>query len=219
MNGKEIVPSFGKAGRHSHGYAFAALILKGGYEESGDAGRFDVREGDVILHERFEAHCNRGSPFGAVILHIMLPGDSEFQSGAGQLADPDLIAREAERNPASAAVLLLQTTAMKQAQFRDWPEQLAAELSRNTALNLTAWSNEQGIAPWTVSRGFESVFGVSPSAFRAAARARRAWQAIRTSREPLVDIAARLGFADQAHMTRSVRCLTGRAPRAWRACK
>jgi AraC-like DNA-binding protein len=219
MNGREVVPCFGNAGRHSHGYAFAALVLKGGYEESGDSGRFDVREGDVILHERFEAHCNRGSPLGAVILHIALPADSEFQSGAGQLADPDSIAREAECNPASAAVLLLQITQMKQPRFRDWPERLAAELSRNTALNLTAWSHEQGIAPWTVSRGFESVFGVSPSAFRAAARARRAWQAIRTSGEPLVDIAARLGFADQAHMTRSVRYLTGSAPRAWRNSK
>jgi AraC-like DNA-binding protein len=219
MNGTELVPSFGNAGRHTHGYAFASLVLKGGYEESGDAGRFDVREGDVILHERFEAHCNRGSPLGAVILHVALPTDADFQSGAGQLADPDLIARVVERSPSEAAALLLQTTQMKQPQFRDWPEQLAAELSRNASLNLTAWSNEQGIAPWTLSRGFESVFAVSPSAFRAIARARRAWKAIRTTGEPLVDIATRLGFADQAHMTRSVKCLTGNVPRVWRSCK
>jgi AraC-like DNA-binding protein len=29
-------------------------------------------------------------------------------------------------------------------------------------------------------------------------------------------IAAHLGFADQSHMTRSVRWLTGMAPQAWR---
>lgn len=219
MNGTEVVPSLGYAGRHSHSYAFAALVLKGGYEESGDAGRFEVRAGDVILHDRFEAHCNRGSTFGAVILHLALPTDAEFPSGAGQIADPDLIAREAERRPASAAALLLRTTQMKAPHFRDWPEQLAAELAHNTSLNLTAWSNERGIAPWTLSRGFESVFGVSPSGFRAVARARRAWKAIRASGEPLVDIATRLGFADQAHMTRSVRQLTGNAPRDWRTCK
>jgi AraC-like DNA-binding protein len=219
MNGKEIVPSLGNAGRHAHGYAFASLVLKGGYEESGDAGRFDVRAGDVILHERFEAHCNRGSPSGAVILHVTLPSDAEFQPGAGQLADPDLVARLLERSPASAAALLLQTARMKPPQFRDWPEQLAAELTHDTCLNLTAWCNERGIAPWTLSRGFESVFDVSPSAFRAVARARRAWKAIRTTGEPLIDIATRLGFADQAHMTRSVKYLTGNVPRAWRTCK
>lgn len=216
MNGEEVVPSFLKIGRHTHGTAFAALVLKGGYEESGDAGRFEVREGDVILHARFEAHCNRGSAFGAVILHIDLPAGADFRSGMGRLTDPDSIVRMAERNSPKAALLLLQTAQMQQPKIRDWPEQLAAELSRNTSLNLTAWSNAQGIAPWTVSRGFESVFGVSPSAFRAAARARRAWKAIRTTGEPLVDIAARLGFADQAHMTRSVKNLTGDAPRAWR---
>jgi AraC-like DNA-binding protein len=219
MNGKEVVPSFGNAGRHTHGYAFASLVLKGGYEESGDAGRFDVREGDVILHERFEAHCNRGSPLGAVILHIDFPTDAEFRAGAGQLADPDSIARVVEHSPSEAVALLLHATQMKQAQFRDWPEQLAAELSRDPFLSLTAWGNQQRIAPWTLSRGFESIFGISPSAFRAAARARRAWKAIRTTDEPLVDIATRLGFADQAHMTRSVRYLTGTVPRAWRSCK
>jgi AraC-like DNA-binding protein len=219
MHGKEIVAPFGNASRHTHGNAFASLVLKGGYEESGDAGRFDVREGDVIFHERFAAHCNRGSASGAVILHIALPSDADFQSGAAQLADPDLIARVVERNPITAAALLLQTAQMKQPQIRDWPEQLAAQLTHDSSLNLTAWGNERGIAPWTVSRGFESVFGVSPSVFRAAARARCAWQAIRATGEPLVDIAARLGFADQAHMTRAVKCLTGRVPRAWRTCK
>ena len=178
-----------------------------------------MREGDVIFHERFEAHCNRGSPSWAVILHVILPSDAEFQSGAGQLADPDLIARLLERSPTGAAAHLLQTARMKTPQFRDWPEQLAAELTHDSSLNLTAWSNERGIAPWTLSRGFESVFDLSPSAFRAVARARRAWKAIRTTGEPLIDIATRLGFADQAHMTRAVKCLTGNVPRAWRACK
>jgi hypothetical protein len=42
-----------------------------------------------FLHERFEAHCNRGSRSGAVILHIALPGDTDFVSGVGRLADPE----------------------------------------------------------------------------------------------------------------------------------
>ena len=216
--GQEVVPSRRVQDRHTHSYAFAALVLKGGYQESGDSGRLVVREGDVIFHERFEAHCNRGSASGASILHLPLP-DAGFRAGAGQAEDPDLIARAAERNPSEAAALLLKTTQMSQPQFGDWPDQLAAKLTQDTSLNLTAWSDELGIAAWTVTRGFESIFGVSPSAFRAAARARGAWKAIRTTGEPLVCIASRLGFADQAHMTRSVKSLTGMVPRAWRTCK
>jgi AraC-like DNA-binding protein len=36
------------------------------------------------------------------------------------------------------------------------------------------------------------------------------------SKEPLAKIATDLDFADQAHMTRSVKQLTGTAPQAWR---
>ena len=35
--------------------------------------------------------------------------------------------------------------------------------------------------------------------------------------EPLAKIAAHLGFADQSHMTRSVKQTTGMNPLAWRA--
>ncbi|MDC0716159.1 helix-turn-helix domain-containing protein [Nannocystis bainbridge] len=34
--------------------------------------------------------------------------------------------------------------------------------------------------------------------------------------EPLATIAATAGFADQAHMTRDIRALTGRTPGEWR---
>jgi len=47
--------------------------------------------------------------------------------------------------------------------------------------------------------------------------ARAAWGRIAETRAPLADIAYDLGFADQAHMTRAVRWLTGAAPAAWRA--
>ena len=72
--------------------------------------------------------------------------------------------------------------------------------------------------PWAISRGFEQVFGVSPSAFRARARARLAWSAIRDGDEPLAQLAVRLGFADQSHKTRGVKAATGLTPQQWR-CK
>lgn len=203
--------------RHMHGRAYAALVVAGGYEEAGDAGRFEVRPGDAVLHERFEAHLDRIFSSGAVVINIVLPDDARFRPGPARTADPDSIVRIAEKSEGEAALLLLRTVEMKGQESRDWPDELAAELTHNPALNLTLWSAIKDIAPWTLSRGFSHVFGISPSAFRARARARRAWKAIRTTREPLAGLAARLGFADQAHMTRSVKRLTGRPPQAWRA--
>jgi len=64
--------------------------------------------------------------------------------------------------------------------------------------------------------GLYAVFGISPAAFRARTRARQAWNVIAASEEPLAAIAADLGFADQSHMTRSVKQLTGMAPQMCR---
>lgn len=212
---RQMIPA-SEMRRHMHGRAYAALVAAGGYEEAGDAGRFEVHTGDVILHERFEAHLDRILSSGAIVINIALPDDAQFQPGSGRISDPDSIARVAEKNEAEAAMLLIQTIEMKVQKSRDWPDELAVELTSHPTLDLTLWSNIKDIAPWTISRGFSRGFGISPSGFRACARARQAWKAIRTTSEPLADLAARLGFSDQAHMTRAVKRLTGRPPQAWR---
>jgi AraC-like DNA-binding protein len=74
-----------------------------------------------------------------------------------------------------------------------------------------------GLAPETISRGFGRVFGTTAASFRAEARARRAFEQIVRTNAPLVDIAANSGFADQAHMTRAVRALTGAPANSWRS--
>lgn len=78
---------------HSHDAAYAAVVLAGGYEEAGDHGRFQVAAGDVVLHDRFEAHLDRFSALGAVVLNLRLPAGSSFAPGVAKIADPDFILR------------------------------------------------------------------------------------------------------------------------------
>jgi AraC-like DNA-binding protein len=203
--------------RHIHEHAYAALVLSGGYEEAGDLGRFQVQAGDIVLHECFEAHLDRFSASGAKILNIDLPVNRSLRSGLGSVADPDLIVLAAEKSAEEAAALIVSLTEPKVPGCSDWPDELAATLTKNPAMRLARWCEMRGISPWSVSRGFAQVFGIAPSSFRARMRARRAWKAIYTTNEPLARIAADLGFSDQAHMTRSVRSLTGCAPRGWRS--
>lgn len=213
--------------RHCHSKAYAALVLSGGYEEAGDLGRLQVQAGTVIVHDRFEAHLNRFSASGAEVLNFSLPTGRYFSPGVFKIENPDAIVRKAETDPCEAAHFLLSilfsTRAVKSLHAQnccaDWPDELAAALIEDSSLRLSAWSAEKKLAPWKVSRGFAQVFGISPEAFRARARARRACRAIQTTELPLSEIAAHLGFADQPHMTRSVKQLTGMAPRAWRECK
>jgi AraC-like DNA-binding protein len=185
--GRESRPSGERVPRHRHARGYAAVVLAGGYEEAGERARMRVGPGDVILHGAFEAHLNRIAAAGAEILNIELPDCIEPCTVFATLLDPDALVRAAELDTAVAAQRLLQ---MLQPAHR--------------------------LSPATLSRGFYQVYGVSPSAFRAQIRGRHAWRRIVSGAQWLAGLATELGFADQAHMTRAVRSLTGRPPGAWR---
>lgn len=204
-------------GRHGHQEAYAAVVLSGGYEEAGDLGRLRVAAGDVVLHEGFEAHLDRFVSSGTVVLNLRLRMAGAFTPGLARISDPDLIVRTAEKDRAEATSLLLATATRQRSTSIDWPDELAAALIENPSNILSRWGMRNGLAPWTLSRGFVQVFGISPEAFRARARARQARMSIETTAAPLARIAAGLGFSDQSHMTRDVKQLTGMAPKALRA--
>jgi AraC-like DNA-binding protein len=73
-----------------------------------------------------------------------------------------------------------------------------------------------GVSPYRLSRAFPREFGVTLTAYRNRVRVGRALERLQADTSRLADIAAELGFADQAHMTRVVRAHLGHTPRALR---
>ena len=203
----------GRIERHRHTHAYAALVLSGGYCETGDRGRFEARPGQVLIHGAWESHMNAVSPGGARVLNLPLPGEIDFD--AGLIADPDAVARAAERDPAEAAALLVQRATPIAVAPSDWPDALARALRDDPDLSLSRWASGMGLAAATISRGFARVFGTSPRCYRAEQRALKAIRSL-DGREPLAGLAAELGFVDQAHMTRAVVSLTGLTPGRFR---
>jgi AraC-like DNA-binding protein len=200
--------------RHRHAQAYAALVLRGGYEECGSRGRFRVGPGDVLLHGAFDAHLDRFDASGTEILNLPIPDSAPF--ACGRVADPDAIAKIAQTDPAAASAHLCRQAIAARPVARDWPDLLAADLLDDPNLRLDAWALAHNLAAETVSRGFGRLFALTPAAFRAEARARRALTQIVRSALPLAAIAAMTGFADQAHMTRAIGALTGASPQFWR---
>jgi AraC-like DNA-binding protein len=202
--------------RHSHKEPYAALVLSGGYEEAGDYGRFHVKAGCVVFHDRFDAHSNRFSNPEVAILNLRLQETCSYTPGIAYVPDPDAVVQTAEKNRIEAVELLLTMATNRKLACADWPDELAAALIRHPALKLSEWAQMKMLAPWTVSRGFVQVFGITPEAFRLRVRTRHAWKLLENTEQPLAQIAAHSGFSDQSHMTRSVRQLTGAAPHLWR---
>ena len=203
-------------GWHIHRDAYAAVVLAGSYEEAGDNGRFKVQAGDVVFHDHFDGHLNRFPRSGAVVLNLSLNASDSFVSGVAQTADIDSVVRTARRSKQDATALLIEISQQKGCAALDWPDLLAADLKRTPSLRLGDWADRNGLAPRSVSRGFFQVFGISPEAFRLRCRTRKACNAIARQRQSLSDIAAACGFADQSHMTRSIRSMTGLRPEQWK---
>ena len=199
--------------RHRHVEPYAALILSGGYEESGSFGRYRVQAGQVLLHRMFDAHVDHFHLSGACVLNLRLDEEPDF--ALGSVPDPDAIARLAEEDPGAATAILKQQLQPLESPAGDWPDQLARDLLENPGCRLDAWAEQHGLVPETLSRGFRKVFATSPAGFRVEARTRDALARIARGVAPLAVVAAEGGFADQAHMTRAVRALTGQPPGYW----
>jgi AraC family transcriptional regulator len=66
------------------------------------------------------------------------------------------------------------------------------------------------------SRAFKHSIGLSPMEYVVVRRVERAKAMIRSTREPLAEVALACGFADQAHLNRRFRDIVGISPGRWR---
>jgi len=201
--------------RHCHREPFAAVVLAGGYDEAGDTGRHRVSAGDVILHRAFESHLDLFHRPGAEVLVLPLAHDWNGPT-IGKVADADAVARSAEKDVREALEVFISGVTTRPVELHDWPDALAQALRADPSLSLESWAEKQGLHPGSLGRGFASVFGISAAGYRLTQRARRAIALLMGKAMPLSQVAAECGFADQSHMTRSVRLLTGLSPASLR---
>ncbi len=213
--GLETFPRGSAPPRHCHLEGYASVVLAGSFVEAGFGGRVKVGPGDVLFHGRFDCHANSSSCSRAVQI-LCLPWMDDWVEGHFCITDPDFLARLAERDLRESMAALAENLQVPKAPLQHWTGRLASALQSTPSLSLSRWAGELGMRPEALSRGFHREFGVSPKQFRLEARARRAWIEILRSPRTLTTIAQDLGFSDLAHLSRSVRALTGLPPSAWR---
>jgi AraC-like DNA-binding protein len=172
---------------------------------------------------------------GSLIDHAAGAGDQPlFTSPALDLAHRMLLARArqgtdgfelAERATALAGGLLLALApdraspaapgaVTRGGRLADQARQLLAE---RTELRLDELAQAAGVSAYHLSRTFRRVTGLTLSRYRTRLRLRRAMQRLAAGDHDLAGLAAELGFADQAHLTRALRAETGTTPAALRA--
>ena len=120
--------------------------------------------------------------------------------------------QESPANAASAA-------GVRQSGLARWKSRAAIEyINANLAskLSLAEIAKVVCLSNSYFSRAFKISHGVSPWSYIIMARLERANRMIRTTREPLSQIASACGFADQAHLCKAFRRWVGVSPGIWR---
>lgn len=205
--------------RHRHLRAYATIVVSGIFEESGYSGRVRAAAGDVLIHPDLDAHANHRVT--STVKLIRLPWRDRDGIGVRRHLDGlDELVRVAEKDVHEASARLVAALAGElpdcPGNRNDWPDLLAADLAHDPSLALGRWADHHGLARASVSRGFAKAYGIAPEVFRAELKTKAAWLRITRESEGFGAIAADAGFADQAHMSRWVRRLTGATPMSWR---
>lgn len=200
---------------HAHRGGYAAIVLGGSYIEAGDGGRRRVEPGDVVIHKPFSAHEDRVSHRDVEVVNLPLPVSGALSLESGKIGDPEGLLRDIG-DDRSAIVPLLARRIERTAGEEDLADLLAATLDQAQQMSLAEWADGQGVSSRTVTRHFTALYGIAPAHYRMRSRTLAAWRDIVRNTGSLAHVAHDRGFADQAHMSRAVRALTGHSPSIWR---
>jgi AraC-like DNA-binding protein len=123
-----------------------------------------------------------------------------------------------------AAAILIGSLSLAESRAQSHPRSsvdLAARVKRllmeqdGPADSIGELAGKVGASRFRLIRAFKTAFGETPEGFRRQLRVQRA-RSLLPGSEALASIAARAGFADQSHMTREFRRVTGLTPGAYR---
>ena len=218
------------AHRHADEYVWC-LVLDGALEEVSGRYRTEASAGSFLVRPPDCVHANRFSSAPGLCLNLFpsrawlsahdlgLIGDTYIhQRAKSLLAIGREIVGELSESDSRAALaiegLLLEAltrTARIDRFERDgrapWLAAALDEIEANPAgeLKLADLAHHCGVSTGHLARSFRATFGKSLGEFVRGRRLERTAEIIRASKRPLAEVAAAVGFCDQAHFSRAFR--------------
>jgi AraC-like DNA-binding protein len=150
-----------------------------------------------LAMRRLTAQARHADPGGSLAEHVV-----RFASAVLARRLPE---RVASGRPGTAAA---RRRAVSQAK---------AALAADPRLGLVALGRVTGCSPHHLSRVFTQLTGLTVSQYQNRLRVSLALERVAEGERDLAALAGDLGFADHAHLTRTVRAATGRTPSSLRA--
>ena len=228
--------------RHTHAQAYFSLLCEGGYTEWLGRDEFEYARHSVHFHPPGVIHRDAIAPGGASFLIVEI-GDTLFRRAldlgpiaasrqdlrGGELSQLARRLERERRDPARRSPLVIEGLVLEMLGLvagsrradTGRPRWLAAVIERlhagyATRLTLQDLAEGAGVHPQRLSRTFHRHTRMSIGEYVQQLRVRSAESRLGDLDRTLAEIALEAGFADQSHMTRVFRRVTGRTPGAVR---
>jgi AraC family transcriptional regulator len=233
--------------RHSHERAYFGLLLRGGYTETYDGSRRECGPASLVFHPGHETHAEQFCGAGGRLFRVevgpgrleqirthsrVLEGPAHFRGGclsvlAGRLYREFGVADELSPLAIEGLVLELLAGASRDlwspgpGEVPRWLGQARDLLHARFAerLDVEGVARTVGVHPVHLARVFRRHYRRTPGDYVRRLRVEHACRLLSGSDAPLAEVALAAGFADQSHLTRTFRRLTGTTPAAFRAVR
>jgi AraC family transcriptional regulator len=229
------VPGSTRFRKHEHDHAHICVVLDGGFVEREKSGWRDVSPGTVRVSGAAR-HDIDFSPDGATCLvmefeaPILLPDSPRFFENDSRLMGIARGIQRATSNTDPANRILtddLTTEFIAQVSRRlqgkpghppPWLERIREMIhDTNGTPSVDSLAKHAGVHRVHLARTFSEHYGVSVTRYTRSVRIRSALSLLATTGHKLSRIAVDSGYADQSHLTREVRAMTGTTPAALRS--
>jgi len=224
---------------HAHTRPYFCYVSAGGFREVGIGGSYVASRGTLVFHPATETHSDEFGVSGGRCFNI------EISDDLGLAREPGVIRGRAVRyaaelyremrawDAASAVVAEGLTRALVARVGFDLDVERERRPARRASIDLSraverlradpcnppslaTLAHDAGLDALAFARSFRKQYGCGVGAFVRAERVEMAKRALAESASTVSAIAAELGFADQAHLTRVFRDATGWTPAAFR---
>jgi AraC family transcriptional regulator len=223
--------------RHEHESAYVSFLLAGAYLEVSHPDERDCSPGTVIWHPRTEVHADRFHSCGGHLLDLeidaewlsdtaqefrLVPRARMFRGGLPYLLGLRIYralgADSCEVEDSAIDLLSFFFTGPFDRQRPIWFDRALQICSGacDQQLSLAQLAMCVGVHPVHVARSFRRFMGCTFGDHLASVRIRKAFELLRNSKSPIVEVAYACGFADHAHLCRALKKSTGFTPSAFR---
>jgi len=228
--------------RHHHPLPTVAVIIQGGFDGSYRTGNRECSERSLVVEPAGESHENRFGPSETTVLTLSLASDrvaKEAEAAASRLsyardAFAGLVARRAVAEldrPDDVTPLALEAAAFELVAHvarRSMQERRPAWLAAardvmhdrfSDSLTLGQIADAVGVEPGRMARAFRRSMGEPMAGYLRRIRVDAGASLLAATDLPIARIAADVGFADQAHLTRWFAHYVGTTPARYRAAR